>query len=176
MSGSPALKPTLPKSSSAIRVARPTQSRFVFFGGKGGVGKTTCAAAWAVGSARAGNRVLIVSTDPAHSLGDVLNTSLSGRVQRVRLPAGHLDALELDAPQAFRRWLRHNRKPLGDILEHRTWLDRADVDALLDLVLPGVDELMGLRELLQVVQAGRSAYDDVVVDTAPTGHTLRLFA
>jgi arsenite-transporting ATPase len=148
----------------------------VFFGGKGGVGKTTCAAAWAVGSATTGRRVLIVSTDPAHSLGDVLSMSLSGRVTRVRLPAGHLDALELDAPRAFRRWLRRHRKPLGDILEHGTWLDRADVEALLDFALPGVDELIGLRELLEVVAAARSAYDEVVVDTAPTGHTLRLFA
>jgi arsenite-transporting ATPase len=128
-----------------------------------------------VGAAAAGHRVLIVSTDPAHSLGDVLSTSLSGRVRRVRLPAGHLDALELDAAQAFRRWLRRHRKPLGDILEHGTWLDRADVESLLDLALPGVDELMGLREILKTVQAVRSAYDDVVVDTAPTGHTLRLF-
>jgi arsenite-transporting ATPase len=170
MSGSPASKPTLPKNSHAIR---PPQ--FVFFGGKGGVGKTTCAAAFAVGSAAAGNRVLLVSTDPAHSLVDILGTPLSGRVKRVRGPAGNLAALELDAPRAFRRWLRRHRRPLGDILEHGTWLDRADVDALLDLALPGVDELMGLRELLDVVQTVRSAYDVVVVDTAPTGHTLRLF-
>ena len=55
--------------------------------------------------------------------------------------------MELDAPRAFARWLKANRRPLGEILEHGTWLDREDVDALLDLSIPGVDELMGMLEI-----------------------------
>ncbi len=178
-------------------------SRFLFFGGKGGVGKTTCASAFALAEAsgrgapgrrrREGSRVLVVSTDPAHSLGDALGVRLSGTPKRIR-PS--LDAVELDAPRAFARWLLDHRQPLGDILEHGTWLDRADVDALLDLSIPGVDELVGILEIVRLADRERQAredrkagsaprpsrllpsgnYDLIVVDTAPTGHTLRLLS
>jgi len=171
----------------------------VFFAGKGGVGKTTCASAFALSAAGAErktrrdvvSRVLIVSTDPAHSLGDVLGAKLSNAPTRV---SARLDAVELDAPRAFARWLRHHRGALDEILEHGTWLDRSDVDALLDLSIPGVDELAGFLEIAKLAEAvprlarergkGRTnrddlediAYDLIVVDTAPTGHALRLLA
>ncbi|HEX3646608.1 MAG TPA: ArsA family ATPase, partial [Vicinamibacterales bacterium] len=162
--------------------------RFVFFGGKGGVGKTTTACAFAVSRAAGRERVLIVSTDPAHSLGDALDVPLSSTPRRITPPLaprpsprasrllhhGWLDAAELDAPRAYGRWLKQHRRPLGEILEHGTWLDRGDVDALLDLAIPGIDELMGMIEIDRL--AARSSYDLIVVDTAPTGHTLRLLA
>ncbi len=160
----------------------------MFFGGKGGVGKTTCAAARGVAESftaglvapkrreREGG-VLVVSTDPAHSLGDALGVALSAQPRRVH--AG-LYAAELDAPRAFARWLKQHRRALGEILEHGTWLDAEDVDALLGLAIPGVDELVGLVEIARMADAGvddsRSGYDLIVVDTAPTGHTLRLLA
>src|SRR5205807_4088740 len=154
------------------------------FGGKGGVGKTTCAAATAVARA-ATERVLVVSTDPAHSLGDALNVELSSHVREIRTSrrrTGALFAVELDARRAFARWLDVNRQALGDVLEHGTWLDRDDVDALLALSLPGIDELIGLIEIGRLAGLGVSrssrarTYDTVIVDTAPTGHTLRLMA
>jgi arsenite-transporting ATPase len=164
----------------------------VFFAGKGGVGKTTCSAAYAL--SRQPRRVLLVSTDPAHSLGDALGARLSSKPRKV---ARALDAVELDAPRAFARWLKEHRRPLGDVIEHGTWLDREDVDALLDLSIPGVDELVGIIEIGRFAarggrrgsegrrQGGRRggrgerrghAYDLIVVDTAPTGHTLRLLS
>jgi len=124
--------------------------------------------------------VLIVSTDPAHSLGDALGVRLSASPRRV---LGRVVGLELDAPRAFERWLAEHRRPLGDVLEHGTWLDRDDVEALLDLSIPGVDELLGILEIARLTGGqgrkegkGREDYDLVVVDTAPTGHTLRLLA
>jgi arsenite-transporting ATPase len=161
--------------------------KFLFYGGKGGVGKTTCAAARATAETSAGRRVLVISTDPAHSLGDALAVRLSARVSKVRVKAeGSLHAVELDAPLAFRGWRSAHREALGDILEQGTWLDRDDADALLGLPMPGVDELIALLEIVRLAH-GRSnprkrsavrpdAYDVVVVDTAPTGHTLRLLA
>jgi arsenite-transporting ATPase len=174
--------------------------QFTFFGGKGGVGKTTCAAARAVAAAKSG-RVLVVSTDPAHSLGDALGVRLSARVSPVRLRGRQLWAVELDGPRAFQRWLVDHRRALGDIVEHGTWLDREDVDALLGLSIPGVDELIAMVEIVRLAQTGAAAereslrssvrslargggappavkngYDLVIVDTAPTGHTLRLLA
>ncbi|HXH25988.1 MAG TPA: ArsA-related P-loop ATPase, partial [Vicinamibacterales bacterium] len=77
---------------------QPTGARrWVFFGGKGGNGKTTCAAAHAVRSAEEGRRVLVVSTDPAHSLGDVLGRRLGADPVGVPVRRGALRACELDA-------------------------------------------------------------------------------
>jgi arsenite-transporting ATPase len=145
-----------------------------FFGGKGGVGKTTCAAAYALCRAEAGRRVLVISTDPAHSLGDALGQELTGAPRRVRTARGSLHAAELDAPAALTRWLDRRRATLRLIAERGTYFDREDVEAFLDLSLPGVDELIALLELRRLAGSGR--YDEVVVDTAPTGHTLRLLA
>ena len=141
---------------------------FAFYGGKGGVGKTTCAAARALAERVS---TLVVSTDPAHSLGDALAIRLSASPKRVR---PNLHAVELDGARAFGRWLREHRRALGDVLEHGTWLDRGDVDALLDLSFPGIDELVGLIEIDRL--ARQRVYSLVVVDTAPTGHTLRLLS
>src|SRR5262249_1831281 len=90
-----------------------------------------------------------------------------------------LDAVELDAPRAFQRWLAEHRRPLGEVIEHGTWLDRDDVDALLDLSIPGIDELVGMMGIARLARRGArrgGGYDLIVVDTAPTGHTLRLLA
>jgi arsenite/tail-anchored protein-transporting ATPase len=165
-----------------------------------------------VTEARAGARVLVISTDPAHSLGDALAIRLSFSPRRIPVhppnraarrtrpaPAGRgsLHAVELDARRAFARWLAQHRTALAEVLEHGTWLDRGDVDALLDLPLPGIDELAGMLEIARLanVETGLSStgairpsegnprtaapalpFDMLVVDTAPTGHTLRLLA
>src|SRR5262249_54181984 len=68
------------------------------------------------------------------------------------------------------------RRPLGEVIEHGTWLDREDVDALLDLSIPGIDELVGILEIERFAERGTRRYDLIVVDTAPTGHTVRLLA
>ena len=76
-----------------------------FFAGKGGVGKTTCAAATALALAEDGHRVVVVSTDPAHSLGDVLGRRLGAAPRALRTRTGSLHAVELDADRALARWL-----------------------------------------------------------------------
>src|SRR5262245_49821464 len=152
----------------------PLGPRFHFFAGKGGVGKTTWAAAAAVGTAERKRRVLLVSTDPAHSLGDVLDRRLGSRPARVATRRGLLEAVELDADGALARWIGVRRRHLRTLPLRATYLHDDDIDRFLRLSLPGVDELIGLLELDRL--AGARPYDDVVVDTAPTGHTLRLLA
>ncbi|MEA2562044.1 MAG: arsenite/tail-anchored protein-transporting ATPase [Acidobacteriota bacterium] len=150
----------------------PALPPFRFFGGKGGVGKTTCAAAAALASAESGHRILIVSTDPAHSLGDALSVPLSAEPQTLSTRSGTLLAAELDVERALDRWLGERRETLRKIAERGTYLDQEDVDRLLGLSLPGADELAGLMELTRL--ARESGARETVVDTAPTAHTLRL--
>jgi len=131
--------------------------QYIFFGGKGGVGKTTCATAAAFRLAEAGHHVLIVSTDPAHSLGDALATRLSSKPKRVPTKRGSLHAVELDADDALIRWMKKRKQGLETIAEHGTYLDAEDIEQLLQLSLPGVDELVGLVELRRIAEV----FDDM---------------
>ena len=150
------------------------QTRYHFVGGKGGVGKTTCAAALAIAAAAGGARTLVLSTDPAPSLGDALGVRIGRRPRRVTTRRGVLHAVEIDAATVIREWLASRSAMLRDIALRGTWLDAEDVSELLGLSLPGIDELAGLIELMRIGRSGR--YDVIVVDTAPTGHTLRMLA
>jgi arsenite-transporting ATPase len=141
-----------------------------FFGGKGGVGKTTCAAAWGLARAAARRRVLVLSTDPAHSLADAFATPL--RKNRVTAIRPRLAARELEPAAAVKRWLSTRRPALAQLLERGTLLDREDVEQALSLPVPGLDELAGFLAVSDLMNGGE--YDEIVVDTAPTGHTLRL--
>jgi len=135
----------------------------LLFGGKGGVGKTTCAAAAALDLAGRLPSVLLASTDPAHSLAD----SLAGLS-----PPSNLDLIEIDAQErltAFRE--RHGQK-FEEMARRGTFLDDEDIRRLLDLSFPGLDEVMAFLEVSRWAEGGR--YDRILVDTAPTGHTLRL--
>src|SRR5215207_1375507 len=155
-------------------------TRYVFFGGKGGVGKTTAAASAALAlldSARAGERVLLFSTDPAHSLSDSLGVEVGDRTAEVArkgrsADAPRLFAREMDAARALGEFKQKHRAVLAEIADRGTILDEADINDLLDLSLPGMDEVMALFELSEVERAG--GFARVVVDTAPSGHTTRM--
>jgi arsenite-transporting ATPase len=139
--------------------------RVVFFGGKGGVGKTTCAAAAALHYARRFPRrqFLLVSTDPAHSLADAIGD--------LHAP-GNLQILEFNALESLETFKTRHRGKLAEIVARGTFLGDEDIRGIMDLSLPGLDELMPLLVISEWVEA--RAYDVIVVDTAPTGHTLRL--
>lgn len=162
------------RRSKATNTAAESAPRFRFVGGKGGVGKTTCAASIAVAAARNGARTLLISTDPAPSLADALRRPLSSVPRPVSVGRGVLHAVEIDARRAFDRWLGGRQAALEQIALRGTWLDQDDIASLLRLSLPGIDELAGL---LEIQRAGRNRrFDFIVVDTAPTGHTLRMLA
>jgi arsenite/tail-anchored protein-transporting ATPase len=160
----------MPASKATSTPDRPSV-RYRFVGGKGGVGKTTCAAAMAVDSARSGLSTLVISTDPAPSLGDALGQRLGPAPCAVRGIA-RLHAVEIDAAASLGRWLDARRATLEAIVLRGTWLDRGDVEELLRLSLPGIDEVAALFEIAEL--GARAAYDRVIVDTAPTGHLLRM--
>jgi arsenite/tail-anchored protein-transporting ATPase len=142
-------------------------------GGKGGVGKTTCAAALALRSARDGARTLVLSTDPAGTLADVLESPLGGEPHAVAA-VDSLSACQLDATTARTDFLAKWGSVLATIIDRGTYLDRDDIQGLIDAALPGIDETMAFLTLADL--ADRNDWQRVILDTAPTGHTLRLLA
>ncbi len=150
--------------------------RLAFFLGKGGVGKTTVSSAYAIHCARrsASERVLLLSTDPAHSLADVLQTRLNMRICPVVLTRGQqLYVWQVDAATLFRKFLAKSRDQILSIIDAGAIFSREDIEPLLDNALPGMAEVSALLAIHEAVQSGR--YDRIVIDTAPFGHTLRLF-
>lgn len=141
--------------------------RLIFFGGKGGVGKTTCAvsAALHVSSHSPTQPILLFSTDPAHSLSD----SLAG----ISVPE-NLEIMEFDAAHYLEEFKKRNGDKLNEIASRGTLLDEQDVSRFLDLSMPGLDEFFGFLEIARMVE--ETDYFRIIVDTAPTGHTLRLLS
>jgi arsenite/tail-anchored protein-transporting ATPase len=142
--------------------------RILLFTGKGGVGKTTVAAATAVRAAGAGQRTLIMSTDPAHSLADSFDLPLTARAQEI---APNLWAEQIDAQE-------HLEADWRDIQEFViSFLNWAGVDAIEAeelSVIPGLDEIFSLTDVKHHVDSGR--FDLLVIDCAPTAETLRLLS
>ncbi len=135
--------------------------RYWFFGGKGGVGKTSCAAACALRLAEEGKKTLIISTDPAHSLSDSFRQPIGGEIKPIE-GVSNLFALEIDP----KRYVSETAKVLGESGFAFAWLFMGAES------FPGIDEAVAFTKVLEYV--GKPEYDAVVFDTAPTGHTLRL--
>jgi arsenite/tail-anchored protein-transporting ATPase len=142
--------------------------RIIFFTGKGGVGKTSSAAATAIRAAAFGHRTVIMSTDPAHSLSDSLGVPLSAQVQTV-LP--NVDAVEID-PYVE---LNENWGVIRDFVSSLLITLGASESIAGELAsIPGMAELFSLLRLREFHSSGK--YDVIVVDMAPTGESLRLLS
>ena len=147
--------------------------RLLMFGGKGGVGKTTAAAATAIHLARCSpaRKILLLSTDPAHSLGD----SLAQPAAHEATPVAGFDNLwvrEMSAQKADEEFRRLHGETMRILADRGTYFDQGDIGEFLDLPMPGLDEVMAILEIADLLKENR--FDLFVMDTAPTGHTLRL--
>jgi len=147
--------------------------RFTFFIGKGGVGKTTISSAYALHRAihKPSQRTLLLSTDPAHSLADILQVKLSDSPKRLRAP-GPLWARQIDPDRQIDKFLSGERDDLLALLNKGSLFTRDELAPLLDTSLPGMSEVAALLAIHELLD---SNYDEVVVDTAPMGHAIRLF-
>ena len=144
--------------------------KLILFGGKGGVGKTTLASSAGVYLAGRGKKTLLISTDPAHSLSDSLGVEIGCSIKNTGIDG--LDAFEISAEKEFAAFKEQYDKELRSLFDTGSYLDRDDVDSILALQMPGMDEVMGLKQIIELVREGK--YDKYVLDTAPTGHALRL--
>lgn len=157
-----------------LTVAR--SRRILFVGGKGGVGKTSVAAALALARAREGARVLLVSTDPAHNLGHVWGEAVADAPTRVlTLGSGVVDAVEIDPLETIERHFASVADTMRHLLPERL---HASASAHLERArtAPGSHESAVLERIAELVAGGLETHDLIVFDTAPSGHTLRLLA
>src|SRR4249919_175843 len=142
--------------------------RVVLFTGKGGVGKTTIAAATAVRSARSGRRTLVMSTDPAHSLGDSFEVGIASEPTAI---APNLWGQQIDAQER----LEDNWREIQDyMVQLMNWAGTETIQAEELTVIPGLDEIFALIDVKTHVESGN--YDCLIVDCAPTAETLRLLS
>ncbi|MFA8436674.1 MAG: ArsA family ATPase [Marinifilaceae bacterium] len=144
--------------------------QMILFGGKGGVGKTCCALASALFLAK-DYKTLVLSTDPAHSLSDCLDQSIGNQITPVYgIP--NLSAIEINAQKVYEEFKAENQGELKRWFDSSTNLDEEDIGDLLSLPIPGIDEVMSFKSIVDFVKEGR--FDKYIVDTAPTGHAMRL--
>ncbi len=148
------------------------ERRILFVGGKGGVGKTTTAAALSLMASEAGERVLLVSTDPAHSLADLFDTRIGDRKKEL---APGLEGLEIDPDAQVEAYLGDVRRNLKSFVRPAMY---AEIDRQIELTRhsPGAVEAALLDRMAGLMAEEEGSYDRLVFDTAPTGHTLRLLA
>lgn len=147
-------------------------NKIIFFGGKGGVGKTSCSSAFAYNHANKGKKVLLVSTDPAHSVSDLFNKKIGDQVTKL---ANNLYAYEIDAQKESEKYISSIRSNLSKIVspiileELKKQLDAASVS-------PGSHESALFDKMIQLINEESKNYDLIIFDTAPTGHTVRLLS
>lgn len=158
-----------------------TARKYIIVGGKGGVGKTSMSAAVATSFADRGQKTLIVSTDPAHSLSDAFGQSVGGGDPVPVLGIDNLYAQEVD-PESMKRTFKmlsqNGAIGGGGQMAGLEDMGLDDLNSLFETLPPGFDEAVALVEIIKYIEgdAAYQRFDRIVFDTAPTGHTLRLLS
>ena len=146
------------------------EKKVLFFGGKGGVGKTTCASATALAASHAGKRVLLVSTDPAHSTSDIFEREI-GPEPVALLP--NLWGLEIDGALESQRYVANVKEQITGLFGDHI-LKEANKQIDLAASMPGAEEMALFDRIGGLIRGEDTRFDLIIFDTAPTGHTLRL--
>ena len=146
--------------------------RIIFVGGKGGVGKTTTAGALALMAAESGRATLLVSTDPAHSLGDVFDTRIGNEETSL---GRNLSGLEIDPAAEAESHIATVKMSMKSLVAPKMY---KEIDRQLELARysPGTMEAALLERMADLMAEARGRFDLLIFDTAPSGHTIRLLS
>jgi arsenite/tail-anchored protein-transporting ATPase len=144
----------------------------IFVGGKGGVGKSTTAAAIALQSAEQGFKTLLISTDPAHNVGDIFSTKIGGKTKEI---ADNLYALEIDPDIETDNYIKSVKENIRGVV-HSGMMEEVHRQLDTAKASPGADEAALFDKLISIILEERANFDKLVFDTAPTGHTIRLLS
>jgi arsenite-transporting ATPase len=150
-------------------IKRKRDTRYFFFSGKGGVGKTSIASAAAIWLSKKGKKVLIISIDPAHSLSDSFEMEIGDDIKKL---GKNLYAVEIDPLKAMQEY----KEKFATKIENIEYLKGFGLEETFDIagMTPGIDEVAAFDKFLQYM--GSKDYDIIIFDTAPTGHALRFLS
>jgi len=167
------IKISTPKIQGTYNITQklklPKNIRFILFGGKGGVGKTTSSAATGIYMAKQGRKVLVITTDPQRSLSDSFDQKLpESKITQVN-DVSNLYALEIDTEKTMNEFKKCHEEEIMQLAETAKYLKAESLKDFLDFV-PGMDEIMALIKIAHLL--AEDEYELLVLDTAPTGHTL----
>ncbi len=147
--------------------------KFLFFGGKGGVGKTTSASAFSLYASSHGKRVLLVSTDPAHSIGDIFKINIG---PKEKLLMENLWGIEIDPEIEAKKYINRIKNSLSKTISP-ILMDEIKRQIDIAYLSPGAEEGATFDKFIELMgKVEEGTYDIIVFDTAPTGHTLRLLS
>ncbi|CEI84477.1 ArsA family ATPase [Oceanobacillus oncorhynchi] len=147
-------------------------NRIIFVGGKGGVGKSSSAAALATGYAEKGYRTLLISTDPAHNISDIFQRQIGGNITYIEK---NLYALEIDSEKETDAYIQKVKENIQGVV-HVQMMEEVHRQLDTAKASPGADEAALFDKLISIILEEGARFDKLVFDTAPTGHTIRLLS
>ncbi len=157
-------------SSHAVKLYLMPDKKIYFFGGKGGVGKTTLSSAFSLLLSKKGGKTLLISTDPAHSLSDIFGTEPSDGIRLIR---ENLFILEIDPKTIIKEYIEKALRSVEPVVSPEVFEQIREVFHSVQET-PGTEESAILEKLSQVIIRSYGEFDHFVIDTAPTGHTLQM--
>ncbi|WP_312889080.1 ArsA family ATPase [Desertibacillus haloalkaliphilus] len=148
------------------------QRKVIFVGGKGGVGKSTSASALAMSAAKQGKRTLLVSTDPAHNIGDIFHTKIGSKRKKLTT---HLWGLEIHPEEEQKKYIETVKDNLRGMIKP-SMIDEIHRQIDMASVSPGADESALFDRIVSIILEEGTDFEHIIFDTAPTGHTIRLLS
>jgi arsenite/tail-anchored protein-transporting ATPase len=148
------------------------KKKIIFIGGKGGVGKSTTAASFSLLCAKKGEKTLLVSTDPAHNIGDIFHMKVGGKMKKIE---ANLFAYEIDPQRETKKYITGVKENLRGMIK-TSLMEEVHRQIDTAAATPGADEAAIFDCISSIILEEEANFDKIIFDTAPTGHTIRLLS